>query len=156
MSKHKTLDFYIRKAWLSIFNMYNQQAGSRGYSISEAYVLLSIDREEGTLATHIGPLTGLKRGSLTRTLRDMEAQGMIYRKADPDDRRIRKVYLTEQGMTYRETAAEVVKDFDKVIQSSFSPEQLDTFREVLEGIERMAGERYEQQSKNVSPDRMTS
>lgn len=138
MSAKKTLDFYIRRAWLKIHNMYNQEAESRGYSISSAFVLLNIDRNEGTPSTQLGPLMGLQKASLSRMLKSMEEDGIIYRKMDPEDQRIRRVYLTELGEYYRTTAREVVINFQSMIDDEFEPEKLAVFYEVLNGITDMA------------------
>ncbi len=134
----KTFDFYIRKAWLKIYNMYNHEAESKGYSISMAYVLLNIDRNEGTPATQIGPLMGLQKASLSRTLKIMEDEGLILRKIDEEDNRIRRVFLTDLGERYRQISKEVVLRFQSDIEKSFPEETLEVFIDVLEKITELA------------------
>lgn len=118
--------------------MYNQEAESKGYSISMAYVLLNIDKQEGTPATQIGPLMGLQKASLSRTLKIMEDEGLIARKVDSEDNRIRRVFLTDLGEKYRSISKEVVLRFQSDIDKSFTQSQLDTFLEVLEKITELA------------------
>jgi MarR family transcriptional regulator, organic hydroperoxide resistance regulator len=140
MAHQPTLDFYIRKAWLKIYNQYQRQAQAAGYSFSAAYLLLAIDRKEGTPATQLGPKTGLQKGSLTRVLRELEAEGIIMREAGTVDKRIRRVFLTERGLLLREQARNEVLRFQNRVEAQFSAEELANFKYVLQGIIDIAEE----------------
>lgn len=140
MAHQPTLDFYVRKAWLKIYNQYQRKATAAGYSLSAAYLLLAIDRKEGTPATQLGPKTGLQKGSLTRVLRELENEGIISREAGTQDKRIRRVFLTDKGLPLREQARAEVLAFQQRVEARFSPEQLDMFKEVLQGIIDLAEE----------------
>lgn len=140
MAHQPTLDFYIRKAWLKIYNQYQRQAQEAGYSFSAAYVLLAIDRKEGTPATQLGPKTGLQKGSLTRVLRELEEEGIISREAGTIDKRIRRVFLTKRGLMLREQARNEVLGFQKRLEARFTHEELANFKSVLQGIIDIAEE----------------
>jgi DNA-binding MarR family transcriptional regulator len=67
------------------------------FSLSQGAVLGRLDRE-GTMS--IGDLAVAERvrpQSMTQTVGDLEADGLIARRADPDDGRRMLVELTEQG-----------------------------------------------------------
>ena len=69
----------------------------RRFSLSQASVLGRLDRE-GTMS--IGDLAGAERvrpQSMTQTIADLEADGLIERRPDPSDGRRILVELTAQG-----------------------------------------------------------
>lgn len=133
MKPEDTLDFHIRWAWSKISRMYNHEAAKEGGTMSVGYTLLNIDRE-GTPSTKLGPKMGMESRSLTRTLKSMEASGLIVRRPDPIDRRMVRVFLTEKGFVLREHSKNVVICFNKYIQKRIDPEKLEVFFEVMSQI----------------------
>src|SRR6187549_2155618 len=102
MRREETVDHNIKAAWHSIARMYNQQAGKYDLTMSMGFVLLNINTEEGTPATKIAPLMGLEARSLTRLLKSMEENGLIYRQSDANDKRLVKIFLTKEGKKKKE------------------------------------------------------
>jgi len=114
--------------------MYNQQAARHDLTMSMGFVLLNI-HSEGTPATKIAPLMGLEARSLSRLLKTMEEKGLIYREADPDDRRKVRIALTKKGRTKKEKSRETVLRFNEAIRSRIDGKKLNTFFEVLREIQ---------------------
>jgi MarR family transcriptional regulator, organic hydroperoxide resistance regulator len=137
MKAQETVDYHIKAAWHAISRMYNAQAIKHGMTASIGYVLLNIDVEKGTAATKIAPLLGLETRSLTRMLKTMEENGMIYRQADEKDKRGVKIKLTEEGKRKREVARRTVIAFNKMVQENISSAKLHVFFEVIEEISRL-------------------
>ncbi|MEZ4687190.1 MAG: MarR family transcriptional regulator [Bacteroidia bacterium] len=150
----RAIGFEIKMAWLSISKMYNivsakaheayresaiaqkfgmDKAGT-GITTNVGFVLLHIDVEAGTPSTKIASLMGMEPGSLTRMVKKMEADGLIYRKDDPCDKRISLIFPTEKGMQVRAIAREVVIDFNKEVQSRIPEEKLTIFFEVIDEL----------------------
>lgn len=134
MKKEKTVDFHIKWAWHSISRMYNVYAGQNDMTMSIGYVLLNIDQENGTPATKIGPSIGMEPRSLTRMLKTLEERQWIYRVTDANDKRFVNVFLTEEGKRKRNFAREGVIAFNKRIQESLDPNELQVFYKVLNQI----------------------
>ena len=107
MRREETVDYNIRATWQAIARMYNQQAARYGATMSTGFVLLNINSEEGTPATKIAPLMGLEARSLTRILKTLEEAKMIYREHDRNDRRLVRIFLTEEDKTKKEKALQV-------------------------------------------------
>lgn len=137
MKPEKTVDFYIRKAWQKILRMYNLEAAKHGSTMSVGYILLNIDKD-GTPSTQLGPKVGIEKSSLSRTLKWMEDQGLIFRKQDPDDRRVIRICLTEFGQQNRGVSREAVLKFNEAVMSKISPEKLAIFSEVIAEITEIA------------------
>ncbi|HLT72678.1 MAG TPA: MarR family transcriptional regulator [Cyclobacteriaceae bacterium] len=137
MRREETVDYNIKATWHAIARMYNQQAAKYGATMSTGFVLLNINAEEGTPATKIAPLMGLEARSLTRMLKSMESARLIYRAADPNDRRSVRIFLTAEGRSRKEKAREVVLLFNNTVLEQVSPQKLAVFYEVLEEINKV-------------------
>ena len=137
MKPEKTIDFHIRKAWQKILRMYNIEAAKHGSTMSVGYILLNIDKE-GTPSTQLGPKVGIEKSSLSRTLKWMEEQDLIYREQDPDDRRVIRICLTEFGQQNRHISREAVIRFDEKVREKIPAEKLALFVEVISQITDIA------------------
>lgn len=104
--------------------------------MSVGYILLNIDKE-GTPSTKLGPKMGMESRSLTRSLKTMEQNGLIIRKPDSTDRRMVRVFLTEEGRAYRNTSRQVVLRLNEYLQSEIAPAKLKVFFEVMESLNEL-------------------
>ncbi len=133
-----SIDFNIKATWLAIQKMYNSLGAKDHITHSSGFVLLNIDPENGSPATKIAPLMGMEARSLSRMLKTMEDENVIYRKDDHSDKRKVIICLTEEGKRKREIARQVVRDFNAEIRQSIPPEQLSTFLETVRKIAEIA------------------
>ena len=102
---------------------------------------MSIDKEEGTPSTALGPRMGMEATSLTRTLKTMEEKGLIFRKKNPDDGRGVLLYLTPFGKEKRELSKNTVLKFNETVKQHVSEEKLAHFMEVAEIINELIHEK---------------
>ena len=130
----KTIDYELRATWMAISKMYNEEATKKGSTMAIGFALISIDPEEGTPSTSLGPKMGMEATSLSRTLKMMEEKNLIYRKKNPDDGRSVLICLTAIGIEMREYSKEVVFKFDNAIRQNVAEEKLNTFFEVFQVI----------------------
>ncbi len=137
MKREETVDFNIKYSWHLISRMYNTEAQSHGITTAIGFVLLNIDQEKGTPATKIAPLLGMEPRSLTRMLKSLEERGLIYRKSDKEDKRMVRIFLTEEGKLKREIAKFTVKHFNNFIKISIPESELEVFFKVLKKINHM-------------------
>lgn len=135
--KDKTIDYILRTTWLAVNKMYNEEAAKFDTTMATGFALLSIDPENGTPSTSLGPKMGMEATSLSRTLKAMEDKGLIERKPNPEDGRGVLIYLTDFGKEKREYSKERVLIFNDTIKKNVSEEQLKHFQEVAEVINNM-------------------
>ncbi|WP_303316069.1 MarR family transcriptional regulator [Flavivirga abyssicola] len=135
--KDKTIDYILRTTWLAVQKMYNEEAAKFESTMATGFTLLSIDREEGTPSTALGPKMGMEATSLSRILKTMEAKGLIERKPNPKDGRGVIISLTDFGLEKRAYSREKVLTFNEAIKSKVSEEKLNSFYEVAEVINDM-------------------
>lgn len=134
-----TIDFFIRQTWHKISRMYNQQAAEHDMTISIGYILLIIDKS-GTPSTQLGPRMGMEPTSLSRTLKTMEDDGLIFRKVDKDDKRKVLIFLTEKGLEKRKVSKKVVLDFNNKLMAKIPKSKLKVYFEVMNKIDQIADE----------------
>lgn len=127
----------LRSTWMNVTKMYNEEAGKKGSTMATGFALISIDPEEGTPSTALGPKMGMEATSLSRTLKSMEQKGLIERKRNPEDGRGVLIYLTPFGKEMREFSKGVVLGFDEAVQKNVSEEELHTFRKVANTINEL-------------------
>lgn len=135
--KDKTIDYILRATWQAVARMYNEEAAKHGGSMSTGFALLSIDRENGTPSTALGPLMGMEATSLSRTLKSMEEKGLIIRQKNPNDGRGVLIYLTDFGKEKRELSKNMVLMFNERVKESVTPEQMASFIEVSQVINNL-------------------
>ena len=135
--KDKTIDYTLRTTWLAVTKMYNEQAAQFDTTMATGFTLLSIDPDDGTPSTSLGPIMGMEATSLSRILKTMEERGLIERKPNPDDGRGVLIHLTDFGKEKREYSRERVLTFNNAIRKNISEEKLKHFYEVAEVINEM-------------------
>lgn len=132
--QERTIDYILRNTWQQVAKMYNEEAAKYGATMATGFVLLSIDKENGTPSTTLGPKMGMEATSLTRTLKSMEDKGLIEKKKNPADGRGVLIYLTKLGLEKRELSKKTVLRFNEIIKNSVSEEKLQHFVEVTDVI----------------------
>jgi DNA-binding MarR family transcriptional regulator len=135
--KDKTIDYILRTTWLAVTKMYNEEAAKFESTMATGFALLSIDPEEGTPSTSLGPKMGMEATSLSRILKTMEKKGLIERKPNPEDGRGVLIHLTEFGREKREYSRERVLTFNETVRKNVSDEKLNHFYEVADTINEL-------------------
>lgn len=135
--KDKTIDYLLRTTWLAVNKMYNEEAAKFDTTMATGFTLLSIDPENGTPSTSLGPIMGMEATSLSRILKRMEELGLIERKPNPKDGRGVLIHLTEFGREKREYSKDRVLIFNETIRKNIPEEKLKHFYEVTEVINEL-------------------
>jgi DNA-binding MarR family transcriptional regulator len=109
------------------------------YKLGRAHhrALYFIGRHPGQTVGHLLSIVKVTKQSISRVLKDLIEQGYVEQKSGPRDRRERRLELTEKGKklekeltdrqggrfarAYRETGAEAVEGFRKVLLGLLDP-----------------------------------
>ena len=139
MSKEKniSIDYLFRTTWQCINKMYNEEADKHGSTMTVGFVLVNIDYNKGTPSTTLGPKMGIEPTSLSRTLKKMEADDLIYREKNPLDGRSVMIKLTKKGKEQRETSKQTILQFNAVVEQNLTEAQIESFRHVSETIKEL-------------------
>lgn len=119
---------------MGVTKMYNEEAGKKGSTMATGFALISIDPDEGTPSTSLGPKMGIEATSLSRTLKTMEEKGLIVRKPNPLDGRGVLIHLTPFGIEMRDFSKRVVIGFDEAVNKAVNSEDLKAFKKVTNTI----------------------
>ncbi len=124
MKPEDTIDFHIRWAWYNISRMYNMQASKFGGSMAIAITILNIEKD-GTPSTKLAPKMGMEPRSLTRMIKTLQDNGVIEKRADKEDKRMVRLFLTKEGKKLRKQATNIVVQFNQKIREEIPDEELE-------------------------------
>jgi len=116
--------------------MYNLLAAENDITQGIGYALINIGKE-GIPATKIAPIMGMTSSSLSRLLKEMETNGLIFRQNDEEDKRVVRIFLTKEGLKLREKVKEVVVNFNKNLFEKVNPEEMKGFVKVNNMIKEL-------------------
>ena len=136
MKPEETVDYLLKIVWQTVANKYNQIAAGYGITQALGYMLINI-QDEGTAVSQIAALLGVKPTSLSRTLRNMEELGLVFRKTDESDKRSVKIYLTDFGKEKRQVAKDVVRKFNEYLNGHIAEDERRQLTAVLEKINKL-------------------
>lgn len=85
------------------------------------------DRRPSDLAAEVG----MSRQAMNYLLGQLERAGYLVRRDNADDRRSRRVYLTERGQAVAETIRATVAEIESELEQQLGPEQFAQLRELL-------------------------
>jgi len=137
----KSIDHELRATWQAVAKMYNEQAMKHDSTMATAFVLLNIDKQNGTPSTALGPSMGMEPTSLSRILKAMEDKGAICREKNPEDGRSVIIKLTDYGKEMRKISKGHVIQFNETIKGQLSEKELEGFFKVTSTINKMIAEK---------------
>ena len=134
------IDYNLRTSWQSVKKMYHEEAIKYGVTYGIGFALLSIDPKKGTSSTSIGPIMGLEANSLSRLLKTMEINKLIYRKPNPHDGRGVIIFLTKEGLKKRDITKNKVIKFNKLIKDNITKKDFTIFLNTNNAIKNLISE----------------
>ena len=136
----KRIDFVLRDGWRNIEKMYNNEALKYDVTFSIGFTLISIDPENGSPSTSIGPTMGLESNSISRILNSMENKNLITRRPNPNDGRSIIISLTKLGLRKREIVIQKIRQFKNLLRSRIDPFDLEAFHRVSSQVNEIIEE----------------
>jgi len=125
----------LTQAARSMRTAITRNLGDSGLYAGQDGVILALAEEDGLPAGSLAQKLGVKAPTITRTIGRMEAQGFVERRADAEDARLTKVYLTEPG---RNTVAQITASAaacDALATRGFSDKEIRTVVRLLKAID---------------------
>ncbi|NIK74754.1 DNA-binding MarR family transcriptional regulator [Thermonema lapsum] len=106
---------------------------AHGLDISQEQwaVLVELWREDGQIQQELAVKTYKDKPSITRLIDKLEAQGLVERRADETDRRIKRIFLTEKGKALEKDAMDMAQKTLNEAISGIEAEKILICREVL-------------------------
>ncbi|HYC18463.1 MAG TPA: MarR family transcriptional regulator [Pseudolabrys sp.] len=98
----------------------DQRARQFGISRAQWAVLIRIDRHEGLKQTELADMLDLQPITLTRLLDRLSDNGLIERRADPNDRRANRLYLKPAAKPLLDRLADLGADMMETVLDGIS------------------------------------
>jgi MarR family transcriptional regulator for hemolysin len=105
-----------------------------GGSLPTWLVLVSLNGQEHGAQRELAEAVGIEGPTLTHHLNRMEADGLVTRRRDPDNRRVHRVALTDEGEAAFRRLLRTVAAFDARLRAGFSDRELRALRGVLDRL----------------------
>ncbi len=127
MSQTKLLTEVIRD-WSQVFMQrsmrdFKQFMDSTGLSFSQINILMRLFHGESTTVSEIGDLLGVTNAAASQAVDRLVVLGLIERTEDPDDRRTKRLALTQTGRTTIEKGIEARSQWVEGITDALDPDQ---------------------------------
>jgi DNA-binding MarR family transcriptional regulator len=100
--------------------------GPRGYQ-----VLVAVTTEPPSSQLALAHRLGIDKTAMTYVIDALETDGLVERRPDPQDRRIRQVHATDRGRTLLTEARSALRDVEDVVMRDLTGEERVQLRRLL-------------------------
>jgi MarR family transcriptional regulator for hemolysin len=154
MSEHATnreLAFSINDVARLLRTYADHKASQFGMSRAKWAVLARLDRFEGLKQSELAEMLDLQPITLTRLLDGLSDNGLIERRADPDDRRAKRLFLTPAARPLLARLTELGEGLMETALAGLGPAEVAALRGSLLIIKENL--RQAIQKKEVGPEK---
>jgi DNA-binding MarR family transcriptional regulator len=138
MDSFKNVDYLLTDASRRYVARFERHAEEASLTLLQCKVLFYLSRNEGTSQVRLCELADVEPMMMVRILDRMEADKLVERRPDPDDRRARRLYLTRK-------AALLLAEVDRISEvtrnemfAGVSKTEREAFQKVLEHMRENA------------------
>ena len=134
MNQLRNFGFLLREVSRRYALRFEQHAQAVSMKLQPCKALVYLQRNEGVSQTKLAELSSIEPMAMVRILDQMESEGLVERRPDPNDRRARLLYLTAKS---KPTLDEIWRISDLTRGETFtgiSKSERDIFLTVLERL----------------------
>jgi DNA-binding MarR family transcriptional regulator len=110
---------------------FDRRVKSLGLTRSQGWVLNHLFRNDGMTQSDLADLLQIEKATLGRLLDRLEAKGWVRREADAADRRVRRVFLTEEVMPALRAMRAAAADVRQAALAGLSADEQERFVDTL-------------------------
>ncbi|HEY6582476.1 MAG TPA: MarR family transcriptional regulator [Rubrobacter sp.] len=108
-----------------------------GLSTATWFLLSMLIEEDGISQGEVSHRFEVDPSRTTRLAQRLQDEGLLRRERDPEDNRVVRLYVTEEGRLLVESSQERRERFESRFRREFSPEELAEFRRALGVVARL-------------------
>jgi len=108
-----------------------------GLSAATWFLLSMLIEEDGISQGEVSHRFEVDPSRITRLAQRLQDEGLLRRERDPEDNRVVRLYITEEGRLLVEDCQERRERFESRFRREFSPEELAEFRRALGVVARL-------------------
>lgn len=113
---------------------FEQHARALSLTLPQCRALVRLEGAEGTSQARLAELSDMEPMSMVRTLDRLEECALVERRADPEDRRARRLHLTARGRRALDEIWRLAEVARAEVFAGVSAHERDVFLDVLERI----------------------
>ena len=110
-----------------------ERAGVDDMRTPFGYVIRVLADRDRTL-TELADLLGVSKQAAIKIVDEMEARGFLTRHADPDDRRVKRLRVTDKGTNVRRAALAASHAIERELRRDLGDSDVDALRTALEAL----------------------
>jgi MarR family transcriptional regulator for hemolysin len=145
----REIAFMIKDVSRMLGTYADQQGRVLGISRAQWTVLVRLERTEGLKQSELAEILDLQPISLTRLLDRLDENGLIERRADPNDRRVNRLYLQPAARPLLEQLAVLSESLMATVLEGIEPESMERMlrdlRQVKDNLRAAIGRNASQQ-----------
>lgn len=107
---------------------------AHGLHVGQEMVLVELWQDDGLRGSELAERLGVEPPTITKMLRRLEACGLLERRADPEDARSIRVYLTGQGRALEEPVLRCWERAEGTVLAGMNVRDRRTFRRLLDRV----------------------
>jgi DNA-binding MarR family transcriptional regulator len=94
-------------------------------------VMTMVDAHPGMSQQQLHEQTGIDPSSMVAVIDDLQARGLAERRSDPEDRRARAIFLTDEGQRTLQRSRKVAAKLQREMFSGLTEQELSTLHTLL-------------------------
>lgn len=102
--------------------------------VGQNLLLLQLYEKDGRRPGEIADQLNVDPSVISKMLRRMESQELVERRSDPDDARVTRVFLTDNGKSLQDSVEDFQQRFEERMLQGFSTEEKLLFRRMLSNV----------------------
>lgn len=109
-------------------------------------VIAILAKEDGLIQSQLAEILDIRPSSLAELMKKMEKSGDVLRKEEENDKRIKRVFLTEQGKQKAQKFSYVGEDMTEAFFAGLTEEEQENFSEYMQKISAGWQEEFQKQA----------
>lgn len=124
-----------------------QQGLDYGLKIDELPIIARVLEQPGLAQAELNRLTYKDKVTVTRLLNALEKKQLIVRKIDENDRRARKIYISQQGEQLLENLSPIITDMSTRLFEDIPDQDIETTQRTMKRLYQRIAELTEHENE---------
>ncbi len=130
-NRERNFGFSLHDVARLLRTTYDRRVRDLGLTRSQWWVLTHLFRKDGVTQSELAEILELEKPSLGRLLDRLESKGWVRRMEDPEDRRAKRVFLTDAAQTPMRIMRDIAAGVREDALSGLSTAEQDCFVDAL-------------------------
>jgi MarR family transcriptional regulator for hemolysin len=139
MQRQRNFGFLLKDLSRLYVLRFEERARSISRTLPQCKVLVRLEDNEGVSQARLAEVSEVDPMTMVRIVDRMEADGLLERRPDPEDRRARCLFLTAKGRSLLDEVWRLAEETRAEVFAGVARADREVFMKVLEQLHRNAG-----------------